>query len=188
MFLVPFISYTMITNRSRLSSDQDLLSGTHPFLSLIVICNNQINLFSGGNSLYYMNNKLKSIIDENKDTLEVCLLGAHFARRKNLKFSNINFFLKSGSMWTLKSIMSNKCVIEININELKQILSSDSNSSDISNFSEDLQKQLIVKNFGDVILSVKELDLNFPAFSSNESLLIQISNDARKSLLGLLNI
>ena len=91
-------------------------------------------------------------------------------------------------MWTLKSIMSNKCVIEININELKQILSSDSNSSDISNFSEDLQKQLIVKNFGDVILSVKELDLNFPAFSSNESLLIQISNDARKSLLGLLNI
>ena len=149
----------------------------------------EINIFiSGGNNLFFMNQKLKQIVEQNREMLEVCHLGAHFAKKENLKAPELKFKLKSDAMWFLKGIMSEKRVVKIETSDLIELLASEGGTVQLSNLSQSFNNQLIDKDYGSVILHVEELDLSFPAFSSRQKIIISAKKEARKSLLDLINL
>ncbi len=144
----------------------------------------------GGNNLYFMNQKLKQIVEQNRETLEVCHLGAHFASTINLR-KCIKYKLKSDALWLLQGIMSEKRVVNIGTSDLIKLLSSEAatdHAVELSTLSQSVHNQLIDKGYGVVILHVTELDISFTAFANDQKIVIFAKQEVRQSLLDLIDL
>jgi len=140
---------------------------------------------SGGHMLWYMNDALANIVKNNHQFLtNVTHLGLGFARADNLKESKHHFILKSSAIWPLRSILSFKSKVNIELDDLKLLISEQ--EVEMSSLSDVSQKQLTEKEFGNIVLCSEKFDLYISAFYNTKKIFPNMNDASRKTVLDIL--